>query len=917
MAEGQTTAEPGLETRRMQSALERALFGHASAPVRVGRFAILELIGQGGMGTVYLAYDPRLDRRVAVKVMHGRDREHAARLTEEALALARLNHPNVVTIHEVGDHDDGIFVAMEYVDGGTLERWCSPDSLPRDRWRHVLALAEQAARGLVAAHAVGIVHCDLKPANMLIGSDGRLRLGDFGLAIGTTEAHADTMPAAAGTPAYMAPEQFDGHADERSDQFSLCASFFHAFYGKRCFPGSAAMCPPDHDPSTVIATVAARGHVPRHIETALLRGLSLAPAERFPSVSVLLEALRPPTRRHWWWVGAATVVGGAALVVAMDARMSEPPCVLERELPGEGWSTARRVAVAAGIRATGVPHAEGTLARVEAQLDRTVARWQEQRDAACVAERSNHPDGDREREGTRAVECLRAAAHTLDSVTSRLVRPEADDVTRASDALVLMEDLTDCDRDTLDPEHDDARAQALLQTLYDGRVAAKFGDAEVARDAFERILAETRPGELSRVRAIAHLQLAQIFSERDDDEQARAHDRQWLDEAELAGDAELAANAWASMAGELGPDVPIATARFYLDRARVYERRGELGPTRRADLDWKAALVVSEHGEHVEAIALVRRAIAALPDDDVVILPHVLITLSDELIVTDDFAGAIEARERGVALLEERLGPAHPDVAIGRVSLAEVRAIAQDEEGALALLDDAIATFDANPLFRPRVRAQALISRGTTRANLGQNEAAIEDLERAEDLVIGLDPPDERQQALLLDPLARTLFNLERRGQALDVVDRGIALAERVDAVSLHDFYLLRAEILVALDRIDEAVVSLERGVALRADVFEVGSVSHLQAVEETAKVLISIRRLDAAERELTDVLALPNMPVEWAARLRLQYARALAERGRRDAAREQAHAVRDALAHADALPSTRADLDVLLTSLE
>src|SRR3954447_3740640 len=148
----------------------------------IGRYVVLSLIGRGGMGEVYAAYDPELDRKIAIKLLKTRDAAAAdgrARLLREAQAIARLSHPNVVVVYDVGTFGESVFIAMEFVDGNTIGYWLEAG---QDSWRDVLDVYVAAGRGLIAAHAAGLVHRDFKPENVMITKAGQVRVMDFGLA---------------------------------------------------------------------------------------------------------------------------------------------------------------------------------------------------------------------------------------------------------------------------------------------------------------------------------------------------------------------------------------------------------------------------------------------------------------------------------------------------------------------------------------------------------------------------------------------------------------------------------------------------------------------------------------------------------------------------------------------------------------
>jgi tRNA A-37 threonylcarbamoyl transferase component Bud32 len=271
-------------------------------PPRFGRFHTLGVIGEGAMATVYAAYDHQLQRRIAVKLVHHTsDRDEQSRVRREALALARISHPNVVQIYEAGALADQTFIAMEFVQGVTLTLWqqARPRGIPE-----LLAMYVQAGRGLVAAHAVGVVHRDFKPDNVLVGADGRPRVADFGLArlSGSEElapgaslgvdVQATADGSLLGTPAYMSPEQYAGpRVDDRADQFSYCAALYEALYGVRPFAGRTfAEIRANLDRGALNEAPEGRRAAPG-LHAALLRGLEREPAARWPSLAALVETL--------------------------------------------------------------------------------------------------------------------------------------------------------------------------------------------------------------------------------------------------------------------------------------------------------------------------------------------------------------------------------------------------------------------------------------------------------------------------------------------------------------------------------------------------------------------------------------------------------------------------------------------------
>jgi eukaryotic-like serine/threonine-protein kinase len=427
-------------------------------PVQVGRYLLLRPLGAGGMGVVYAAYDPDLDRKVALKLLrpdgHADSQQARARLLREAQAMARISHPHVIPVFDVGIWGAQVFLAMELIDGVTLGQWLK--QAPRS-WREILAKYLDAGRGLVAAHAAGLVHRDFKPANVLVDGKGRVCVTDFGLARqvglaldegdGPTEPVAGELPlerrmldapvtatgAVMGTPNYMSPEQVLGaELDASTDQFSFCAALYYALHGQRPFDVErmqALRRPADLEGpnAPVILEPPRDSRVPAWVQKAVLRGLSLRPADRYPALSALLDALgqeQRRTRQRRIGLGVGAVAVGLAITGGVLFHQSRV-CEGADALMGEVWGARQTDQLSRAFIGTGSPLGADMAARVSGVLDAYARTWSQQRTNACVATRveGTQPEAllvervvclERRREDTRAlVELLSSADRAL------------------------------------------------------------------------------------------------------------------------------------------------------------------------------------------------------------------------------------------------------------------------------------------------------------------------------------------------------------------------------------------------------------------------------------------------------------------------------------------------------------------------
>jgi len=472
----------------------------------LGRYTILETLGSGGMGVVYGAYDPDLDRKVALKLLRSQDGAHGtatgadrARLLREARAMAKLSCPNVITVFEVGTVAERDFVAMEFVDGMTLAQWIKE---PRD-WRDVVEMFRMAGEGLISAHDVGLIHRDFKPANVLIRNDGRVIVTDFGLARladdtvefagpGATGSLSDgsnsdqltRTGAVLGTPAYMAPEQHKNDpADERSDQFAFSVALYEALYGERPFKGAtfeelrdatlAAEIPPEPKGSSV----------PAWLRAVVLRGLSPDPAERYASVAEMLRALnrKETTQRRWWMVAVAVVAIAAVLGVYLVRRDSKAKsdqfekgkraaqaqqCAdTERTFSGVWDDNKKKLLQSAFVKAS-AEAAAATYQGFVRVLDRYKQQWSTIYKTTCEATRVEHKRT--EADFHLHMGCLLQRRDQFKSLIEVFMRADAQVAGRAVQAAHNLPRLDDCSdlqllRSGLVPPKDPRTRQSVEQ----------------------------------------------------------------------------------------------------------------------------------------------------------------------------------------------------------------------------------------------------------------------------------------------------------------------------------------------------------------------------------------------------------------------------------------------------------------------
>ncbi|MCB9704907.1 MAG: serine/threonine protein kinase [Myxococcales bacterium] len=875
----------------------------------IGRYTILERLGSGAMGVVYTAYDPKLDRRVALKLLRlppgEAGGEMVARLIREAQALAKLNHPNVVTIHDADVLGDQVYLAMELVEGTNLARWLRGG---QRTLAEILDRFLQAGRGLAAAHQVGLVHRDFKPDNVLLGDDGRVRVADFGIARNADEdplegpsavarVVADLEPvsqistarltqtgAVVGTPAYMAPEQHLGtRVDARCDQFSFCVALFEAVFGSHPFPAKGYMDLRRRVLSGELAPIPPRTDVPPHVRAAILRGLSVIPDRRFPSMEELLAALDfdPQKRRRrlinvGLAVGVTALLAGAGVYSLTSARAACEDS--ERHLAGI-WDDEVRGVAEAAFAATGRPYAAKAWETSAGALDRYAAAWVDVRRQACEATEVYHEQSPELLD--RRMACLDGHLRRLGATASLFREADSEVVLRAVEAAEALPPLDACSNtDALlrgeappsgEARRDFDRFDELVARAAALEIASRYTDSlAIADDALA--LADRLGSRRAEARALWAKAKA-------DDQMGHSLAAAELlgaaaDLAERAGDDELRGDLWSHLGFIEGLSLERhEEAEHRLRHTEAIYERVRASDQKRAHLASRLGAVLLARGRYDEALATLQRALDILGEgagDQSMVRMSTLNIMGSAYDLRGDLDPALEHYRKALAIAERQVGPdhpetakilnniaiihkgrgeleearrhaervvtiyrrvfgeAHPDFAASLANLANLQLSAGDYEGALASYDEALRALQAAEA-GPGEVGRLLYNLGVAYHLRGRFAEAAESYARSLELQTPVLGPDHPEIAYPLTGLGSSLVELGRFDDALPHLERALAIRSRKDVPPI-DIGEIRFALARALP-IGERERALELARAAERDYEELGDPATAAAI--------------------------------------------------------------------------------------
>jgi len=831
-AEGDLTEAPqtrreGQHTRKPGKVSHDGEDGKLVRGTNVGRYVVTDVLGEGGMGVVYAAQDPELNRKVALKLLQanpagGSSAGGQAWILREAQALARLAHPNVIAVYDVGSFDDDrVFVAMELVEGQTLRAWLKS---AKRSWREIQRVMLAAGAGLHAAHVAGLVHRDFKPENVLVGQDGRVRVMDFGLArlageegppaartsdldiesrspLSESLTMDGTVP---GTPAYMAPEIYTGTAaGPRTDQFAFGVTLYEALFDTRPFKKRALASkePPIAKPAPSIG-------VPAQITRVAMRAITIDPEGRYPSMAELLDelAIDPGAKRRRWLIATAGVLalGVVALGTVMMTRTDPDACVAAPRLAGV-WDDATKQAILTAFGKSKTPYHQQGFKALSRTLDGYAGEWVTASVENCEATKVRKKQSDDAM--LLRQDCLDQRLEELRAFTTLIQKPDDKMIEKAAGAALSLEPIKRCANVEVlraaTPLTAEMRpkAQPVLAKLAEakaGTIAGNLGRAinastEAAVAAKE---AGFEPLE-SEARLVLGMALIQVGNPAD---------------AATA----LAESAWAGLRSRRDDVVALAAlhaaltvseglakdgeAKIWIELGRAAAMRAGTDPHLDLKLLETEGIVAGNRGDLITARAAHEKALAIAlelygKDATIVARDHQLLAATAAR--ASDYLLARPNYERGLQLLEAYLGPNHPDVALMLSGMASCYHYTGEIEKSFAAFARSIEIREkvfgeSSPVLIPTLNnyAELLI-------NQDKVDKGIEVIERAQKITNATVGKAHPYFVIISATRGEALMDANRLDDARAVMDEALAIGEKAKSPYLAEAQFTRAKLAV------------------------------------------------------------------------------------------------------------------------
>ena len=705
-----------------------------------GRYVVLDVLGVGGMGVVCTAYDPKLDRKVALKLMReggdaARMSTGRARMVREAQALAKLSHPNIVTVHDVDTHDGQLYIAMEYVEGIDLAGWLEEEERS---WPEIVEKFVQAGRGLAAAHGSGITHRDFKPGNVVVGLDGRARVLDFGLAKSgegddALEAAPDTASQrdsavhesadpsgimamisaaedmkltgqgrAVGTPAYMSPEQIFGLAvTPSSDQFSFAVALWESLYGTLPFA--------DDDDAEFLSLVAAGQvrdpppgtPVPAWVQRILLRALQPKPAARFGSMDEMLDLLsRDPARRRRRIAFAAagvTLAAFGSFGVYQATAKDENRCSGAADELADVWNDDRRGNVERAFDDTKMPYAADAFAGIETPIEEFASGWTDTHTTVCEATNVHGTQSEALMDFRMA--CLGRARGRLRALVEVFEDADAEVVEKAVTAVGTLGDPGQCEAtmpgEGHAPPQDEDTVAELESTLSRAAVLLAAGRSEQALDLVTEIAADVEEVAYDPTSSRLSLTRANALREERRYEEAVEAARSAIRFARAAQSTSLEARAWIQLVHSLGVGQGKAQeALALLFAAELVAVAGNKEP----EIERERGNLLHRSGDIDASIAAQRKAVEGFrrrDGEDAQSVALALNNLGSHLGRAGRSEEAAETLRSAIAMYRDSLGEHHPSTGRAQANLGNALYNLGDKAGAAKAHREALSVLSA------------------------------------------------------------------------------------------------------------------------------------------------------------------------------------------------------------------------------